>query len=60
MGLTDVGGDRCRCVSARQHFERGREAVQKSMMEQINLLLWPEGLLQPKENSTATAPEEQL
>ena len=39
-----VFDDQRRCVSARQHFERGREFVQKSMMEQINSLLWPEDI----------------
>jgi len=45
-----VFDDQRRCVSARQHFERGREFVQKSMMEQINSLLWPEDM--PASNAT--------
>ena len=46
-----VFDDQRRCVSARQHFERGRTAVQKAMMEQINSLLWPDELMSGQQSN---------
>lgn len=44
-----VFDDHIRCLAARQHLERGRTHVRAKMMEQLNLMLWPEGRKEGKD-----------